>query len=125
MGDAADEDDAGVYTGPATVTVAGREPAEVRVELSGHFDPLAGRYVWGGRIRGLAEALPPDVVIAAGTLALVSTPEGSGECELSAIDLFGGHTVQGVTSPPFRQLPEDVSSEDLSSVDNTEGGAHR
>lgn len=119
-----DAEEAGGYTGPATVTVTGQGPIHVRVDLSGHFDPLAGRYVWGGRIRGLAEALPPDVVIAGGTRALVSTTYGSGECELSAVDLFGGYTVQGVESPPFRQLPDDVSRDDLSSADNTEGGAH-
>lgn len=123
MGDDAD-DDAGGYTGLATVTVTGQRAAQVRVELSGHFDPLAGRYVWAGRIRGLAEALP-DAVIASGTRAQISTPQGSGECELSAVDLFGGYTVQGVTSPPFRQLPEDVSRDDIDSADNTEGGTHR
>lgn len=123
MGDDAD-DDAGGYTGLATVTVTGQRAAQVRVELSGHFDPLAGRYVWAGRIRGLTEALPLDAVVASGTRAQIKTPQGSGEGELSAVDLFGGYTVQGVTSPPFRQLPEDVSRDDFNSADN-EGGMHR
>ena len=29
------------YTGPATVTVEGRPPVEVPVQLIGHFDPVA------------------------------------------------------------------------------------
>lgn len=123
MGNDAD-DDAGGYTGLATVTVTGRRPAQVRVELSGRFDPLAGRYVWAGRIRGLAEALPSDAVVASGTRAQIDTPQGSGEGELSAVDLFGGYTVQGVTSPPFRQLPEDVPRDDSDSA-GTESGTHR
>ena len=108
-----EDDGAGSYSGPATVTIDGHEPAQVQVELSGHFDPLAGRYVWAGRIRGLAPALRADVVIAAGTRAIVETPEGAGEGELSAVDLFGGFTIAGVTAPPFAQLPDDVDRDDI------------
>jgi hypothetical protein len=108
-----DNDGAGSYSGPATVTIDGHGPAQVQVELSGHFDPLAGRYVWAGRIRGLAQMLPADVVIAAGTRATVTTPQGSGDGALSAVDLFGGHTVSGITAPPFAQLPDDVGRDDI------------
>ncbi|MEH3157031.1 MAG: DUF4873 domain-containing protein [Gordonia paraffinivorans] len=98
------DDDAGGYTGPATVTVDGRRPVEVSVQLVGHFDPVAGRYAWQGRIRGLADA--PSV--AAGTPVRVETPHGVGEGTLSAQDVFGGHVVTGVSAPPFAQLPDDV-----------------
>ena len=104
-----DDDDAGGYTGPATVTVGGRRPVEANVQLIGHFDPIAGRYVWQGRIRGLAAVSDPaDPPVADGTEVRISTPHGAGEGTVSAEDAFGGHVVRGVSSPPFAQLPDDV-----------------
>jgi hypothetical protein len=108
-----DDNGAGSYTGPATIIIDGHEPAQAQVELSGHFDPLAGRYVWAGRIRGLAQVLPAEAAISAGTRATITTSHGSGDGELSAVDLFGGFTIAGVTAPPFAQLPDDVDREDI------------
>lgn len=102
------DDDAGGYTGPATVTVDGRGPVEVSVQLVGHFDPIAGRYAWQGRIRGLADALTGTPPVAEGTPVSVETPHGVGEGTVSAQDVFGGHVVTGVSAPPFAQLPDDV-----------------
>jgi outer membrane protein assembly factor BamB len=113
MAEHEDDNGAGSYSGPATITIDGHTPARVQVELTGHFDPLAGRYVWAGRIRGLAQILPADVVVAAGTRASITTPQGSGDGELSAVDLFGGFTIAGVTAPPFAQLPDDVDRDDV------------
>lgn len=104
-----DDPDSDGYTGPATVTVGQRRPVEVAVQLIGHFDPIAGKFVWQGRIRGLAAASDPaDPPVAEGTTVRVQTPRGSGDGVLSAQDVFGGHIVTGVGPPPFPQLPGDV-----------------
>ncbi|GAA2055902.1 DUF4873 domain-containing protein [Williamsia deligens] len=97
--------DPGGYTGPASVTVDGRGPAQLGVQLVGHFDPIAGRFTWQGRIRGLA-AVEGDPV-AEGTPVRIETPYGVGEGTLSAQDAFGGHIVTGTGAPPFAQLPDD------------------
>jgi hypothetical protein len=100
-----DEDEAGGFTGRATVTVDGREPVQVDVQLVGHFDPVAGRYAWQGRVRGLRDDGPP---ITDGAGVRIETPHGVGDGTLSARDLFGGHIVTGISAPPFAQLPDDV-----------------
>lgn len=99
------DDDAGGYTGTATVSVDGWPPVEVSVQLIGHFDPVAGRYTWQGRVRGLADDAGS---IGEGTAVTVETPHGIGDGTLSARDVFGGHIVTGVSAPPFPQLPDDA-----------------
>ncbi|MBT0566948.1 DUF4873 domain-containing protein [Williamsia sp. CHRR-6] len=108
--DACDPDaGAGEYVGPATVTVTGRRPVQVPVQLVGHFDPIAGRYTWQGRIRGLADvADPTDSPVTEGTAVRIQTPHGAGDATMSAQDAFGGHVVRGVGAPPFAQLPDDT-----------------
>ncbi|WP_299573402.1 DUF4873 domain-containing protein [uncultured Williamsia sp.] len=103
-----DGDDDGGYTGPATLTVEGRSPVQVTVQLVGRFDPIAGRFTWQGRIRGLVDAIGDDPPITAGTPVSVATPHGTGTGTLSAQDVFGGHVVTGVSAPPFAQLPDDA-----------------
>ena len=107
MGDGDHHDDGG-YTGPATVTVDGRSPVEVPVQLIGHFDPVAGRFTWQGRVRGLAEAIGDGPPVREGTPVSVETPHGIGTGTLSAQDVFGGHIVTGTSAPPFAQLPDDT-----------------
>ena len=104
-----DDGDAGSYSGSATVTVAGRRPVEVGVQLVGHFDPIGGKFVWQGRIRGLTAASDPnDPPVSDGTDVHITTPHGAGDGLLAAQDAFGGHVVTGVGAPPFAQLPDDV-----------------
>ena len=84
-----------IYDGPATLTLGAGEHA-VRVRLTGHLDPIDGKYHWQGMIFG----------------ATVEFPTGSRPVDL-AIDShttqariteqtpWGSYSIAGVGAPPF------------------------
>ncbi len=90
------EDDG--YSGQATLVVGDRELA-VRVELRGHFQPIDGYYRWYGRI-----AADEELTALAGgrkTKAVLRTPGGQAQGELSDPDPWGRYRIMGTSRPPF------------------------
>jgi hypothetical protein len=84
-----------IYDGPATIRNDDAEHT-VRVRLSGHLDPIDGRYHWQGTV---FEALPEGVKLPQQvTLAVGDTEAGARITERTP---QGGYSVAGVGAPPF------------------------
>lgn len=94
------------YTGPATVTVAGRE-LPVQVRLCGYFEPIDGRFHWSGRLADDAELV--ELVGTARAPAMITTPHGTAAGEIGGRDLWGRYRITGVGRPPMAvaQLPRN------------------
>jgi hypothetical protein len=92
------DDVAEEYDGPARLVVQGRELA-VHVRLSGHFEPISGRYHWAGRLH------PSDEVSAAvrpnTTVRLVTEGGYAADATIREQDPWGGFRVSGSGRPPF------------------------
>lgn len=104
------DEDEEEYQGVVTVVLSQGEQeeaagtADVRAHIAGHFSPLTGDYRWKGRLSA------SDEVTAAYEKGvrevLIRTPEGhEGAGTLDAPNLWGGHPVSGVGTPPFA-VPE-------------------
>ena len=92
-----DHDEDG-YTGTASLTV-GEDIFDVEVELRGHFQPIDGYYRWYGRIaahEALSAALGGKKAD-----AVLTTPEGEANCQLSDPDPWDRYRVMGTSTPPF------------------------
>lgn len=92
------EHDEDGYQGPATVVVESTE-LTVTLALSGHFEPIDGKYHWYGRIQ------PNDELTSLlGTRkgsAQVRTPHGEATGQLTDPDPWGRYRISGTTRPPF------------------------
>ncbi len=86
------------YRGPATLIIDGRE-LPVKVELRGHFQPIDGRYRWYGRVRPDAEL--SALVGGRKRAAVLRTPLGEAEGELSDPDPWDRYRITGASTPPF------------------------
>ena len=86
------------YEGPATL-VAGGERFAVRVRLTGHFQPIDGRYHWYGRIE--PDGALQDLLGPGRASGVLTTPEGSAPCELSDPDPWQRYRVDGTSTPPY------------------------
>lgn len=86
------------YSGPAEVTV-GEHTVTTDIQLTGNVEPISGRYLWRGRVRGLTEIL--DTEVPDKTALTITTPNGSGDAQVTGLDLWGSHLVEGTTQPPF------------------------
>ncbi|EID10631.1 monooxygenase [Mycolicibacterium phlei DSM 43072] len=82
------------YEGPACAQIRDDDRA-VRVRLTGHLDPIDGRYHWRGTVYGIDAGLrlPHPVRIAVG--------ERVADGRLTELTPWGTHTVAGVGAPPF------------------------
>lgn len=88
-----DED---TYDGPATLTHDGREYAS-RVRLTGHFDPIDGRYHWQGM---LYAELPGERVT--GSTVSIRIGAHTAEARISDQTPWGTLSVRGAAGyPPF------------------------
>ena len=84
-----------IYDGPATIRIDDGERA-VRVRLSGHLDPIDGRYHWQGTVfEALPDGtkLPQRVVLAVGEIRA--------EARITERTPQSGYSVAGVGAPPF------------------------
>ncbi|HEY7051021.1 MAG TPA: DUF4873 domain-containing protein [Mycobacterium sp.] len=81
-----------VYDGPATLRVGGNDHA-VRVRLTGHLDPIDGKYHWQGTVFGATAELPSRPV----TLAVDAA---SAEARITEQTPWG-YAIAGVGTPPF------------------------
>ena len=84
-----------VYDGPATLRVADDDHS-VRVRLTGHLDPIDGKYHWRGTIFG---ALPDDVLKR--PEALLTANGRTAAARLTERSAQGGYSVTGMGAPPF------------------------
>ncbi|BBN46801.1 hypothetical protein MOKP45_20730 [Mycobacterium avium subsp. hominissuis] len=88
------------YDGAATLEIAGdRHP--VRVRLTGHLDPIDGRYHWQGTVFGSpSEPLPGDLLGQA-RAATLTVGQRSAPARIVERTPWGTHTVAGVGAPPY------------------------
>lgn len=83
------------YDGAATLEIAGdRHP--VRVRLTGHLDPIDGRYHWQGTVFGS----PPDDLKRA-RAATLTVGDRSAPARIVERTPWGTHSVSGVGAPPY------------------------
>ena len=86
------------YDGPARLVVAGRTLA-VHARLSGHFEPISGRYRWAGRLRAEEElhaAVQPNAAV-----RLETDPGHAADATIRERDPWGGFRISGTGRPPF------------------------
>lgn len=96
------------YEGPAEI-VDGDTHVPVDVKLSGHFDPISGKYNWYGRV-----AASPQVAALVGDgsrKVVLRTPFAQVETALSDVDPWGRPRVEGFGATPFEVLDHLVESE--------------
>lgn len=93
-----------VYDGPATLHLGDRDNGDdgedredhaVRIRLTGHLDPIDGRYHWQGMV--FAE-LPGDI---SGRSVQVSIGERSAAGRITERTPWGSYAIAGVGTPPF------------------------
>ncbi|WP_442791717.1 DUF4873 domain-containing protein [Mycolicibacterium sp. ND9-15] len=83
-----------VYEGAAALRVHDVEHG-VRVRLTGHLDPIDGRYHW----RGMVFDLAPDLRIP--QTVQISVGDRTAEGRLTEVTPWGTHTIAGVGAPPY------------------------
>jgi hypothetical protein len=89
-----------VYDGPATVHT-GDDAHGVRVRLTGHLDPIDGRYHWQGTVFDQLPGSRQSVTLTVGgRIAEARITEGTPQ---------GGYSVAGVGAPPFPLDDVDVA----------------
>ncbi|WP_197374084.1 DUF4873 domain-containing protein [Mycolicibacterium baixiangningiae] len=91
-------DESGVFDGDAELDVAGVR-CPVRVRLTGHLNPIDGRYHW----QGLAYGAPEDVQT--GTPAQLWIENRSAAVRLVERIPSGQLMVSGVGAPPYDLSP--------------------
>ncbi len=89
------------YVGPAElIHEATTIPVDVR--LSGHFDPISGKYSWYGRV---ATAPAVTALVESGARAVrLRTPYAEVETTLSDVDPWGRPRIEGFGLAPFEVL---------------------
>lgn len=85
-----------VYEGPATLTHADEQHV-VRVRLTGHLDPIDGRYHW----QGMVFDTPPDVLLTTSPAVTVTVAQRSAQARITDQTPWGSYSVAGVGAPPF------------------------
>jgi hypothetical protein len=103
VADHEDEEHEEGYTGPAVLTVDGRD-LPVHAQLDSRHEPHDGRLHWFGRIR--VEDGQPD--IPNGTVQL-RTDTGHAEGRIGEVDPWGRYRLTGVGAPPFRVDEPDLT----------------
>lgn len=83
-----------IYDGGATIRIGDAE-LQARVRLSGHVDPIDGRYHWQGTV---FEELPE---LTQSRSATVTIGERSAECRITERTAQGRYSVAGVGAPPY------------------------
>jgi hypothetical protein len=93
-----DHDEDG-YQGPATLVVDSTE-LTVTVTLSGHFEPIDGKYHWYGRIQPCEELT--SLLGSRKAKAQLHTPTGKADGQLTDPDPWGRYRITGTSHPPFK-----------------------
>jgi hypothetical protein len=83
-----------VYDGPAAVRI-GDDDFDVRVRLTGHLDPIDGRFHWRGTVfDALPDDKPPPQI-------RLTVGERSADARIAERTPWGTYSVVGVGAPPF------------------------
>jgi hypothetical protein len=82
-----------LYDGPAAVQIGDDDVRDVRVRLTGHLDPIDGRYHWQGMVFDIGDQLPQLVKLAVG--------ERTADARIAERTPWGSYSVVGVGAPPF------------------------
>jgi cation diffusion facilitator CzcD-associated flavoprotein CzcO len=85
-----------VYDGPATLGVADNHH-EVRVRLTGHLEPIDGRYHWQGMILDA----PTEAALKAAQPVTLTVGGRAAEARITDQTPWGSYSVAGVGAPPF------------------------
>jgi cation diffusion facilitator CzcD-associated flavoprotein CzcO len=85
-----------IYDGAATLNLADNY-LQVRVRLTGHVDPIDGKYHWQGTV---FDQLPADLVARAGSVS-VAVGDRSASARITEQTPQGTHSIAGVGAPPF------------------------
>jgi cation diffusion facilitator CzcD-associated flavoprotein CzcO len=95
----ATEDDE-TYDGTATLTIASAcHP--VRVRLTGHLDPIDGRYHWRGTVFSSPSQPLPDEVLKQVRTVTLTVGERSAPARIIEQTPWGTHSIAGVGAPPY------------------------
>ncbi len=96
-----DEHDDG-YTGPAILTVDGRD-IPVRVVLDSRHEPHDGRLHWFGRLilAGDATSSLLSALTAPTSRVEIRTDGGRADARIGDLDPWGRYRITGVGTPPF------------------------
>ncbi|MCT2588161.1 DUF4873 domain-containing protein [Actinophytocola gossypii] len=92
------EHDEDGYEGPATLVVDATE-LPVTVTLTGHFEPIDGKYHWYGRVQPNEELTA--LLDSRKGRAVIRTPHAEADATLSDPDPWGRYRITGTTHPPF------------------------
>jgi cation diffusion facilitator CzcD-associated flavoprotein CzcO len=88
------------YDGEATLTIAGAcHP--VRVRLSGHLDPIDGRYHWQGTVFSSPSQPLTDEVLKQSRTAMLTVGERTAPARITEQTPWGTHSLAGVGAPPY------------------------
>jgi hypothetical protein len=87
----------GIYDGPAVLAL-GEQTREVRVRLTGHLDPIDGRFHWQGTV---FDDLPDDALKRSTTVSL-SVDGNTAAARITERTPWGTHSIAGVGAPPYR-----------------------
>ncbi len=85
-----------VYDGPAGMRVDGVDHA-VRVKLTGHLDPIDGKYHW----RGMVFELTTETALRLPKPVAVTIDGRTVDGQLTEVTPWGTHAVAGVGAPPY------------------------
>ncbi|CAN5419237.1 hypothetical protein BH09ACT7_BH09ACT7_52880 [soil metagenome] len=86
----------GIYDGIAVLTL-GQDARDVRVRLTGHLDPIDGRYHWQGTV---FDSVSEDALKRSTTVTL--TIDGrTAPARITERTPWGTHSISGVGQPPY------------------------
>lgn len=88
------------YDGAATLEIAGGIHP-VRVRLTGHLDPIDGRYHWQGTLFGSPSRPLPDEALRQTRTATLTVGGRSAAARIVEQTPWGTHSVAGVGAPPY------------------------
>ncbi|ORA17341.1 DUF4873 domain-containing protein [Mycobacterium arosiense] len=88
------------YSGAATLEIGGARHS-VRVRLTGHLDPLDGRYHWQGTVFGPASEPLPDDVLRQARTGTLTIDRRSAPARIVEQTPWGSHSVVGLGAPPY------------------------
>jgi cation diffusion facilitator CzcD-associated flavoprotein CzcO len=84
-----------IYDGPATLTI-GADNHRAQVRLTGHVNPIDGKYHWQGTIFGATADLS-----ASPRLVTISTDAARARARITEQTPWGSYSIAGVGAPPY------------------------
>ena len=82
-----------IYDGPATLSL-GDDEHTVRARLTGHLDPIDGKYHWQGTVFGAQVDLPKRPVA-------IATDARSAQARITEQTPWGSYSIAGIGAPPY------------------------